>query len=111
MVEIGDMFKELEKLAVLDVEVGSQLVVSLEGVESRLNSTMVGWDTGKYLIITTPRKQGIGSKLFEGNSVIIRYIQSGIVFGFQSRILSTINNPVPLTFISYPTIVERRELR
>ena len=43
--------------------------------------------------------------------VIVRYLHSGEVLGFRSRVLEQIERPFRLTFLSYPTTVERLNLR
>ncbi len=100
-----------EKNVVLHVELGARFLITLEGMERNLWSTLIGIELGKYLIIRTPQVEGIDSLLTKDKSVQVTYFFSGTVYGFQSTVLEHIRVPSPLLFISFPTEIRKIELR
>jgi hypothetical protein len=94
------------------IPVGTPLQIELGGVLAKLNSVSVGWFPEDYLIVKKPTAGfgPIASKLYRGNSVIIRYVSNGEVFAFQSEVLGSNDSP-GLIFITYPTSVVRHNLR
>lgn len=95
----------------LQAELGTPLLLQLDGVENHLKSSLVGMEPGAFIVARTPKATGIESKLFEGNQGVVRYLWGGTVFTFQSSVLGYINQPFPLIFLSYPRVVSRVELR
>lgn len=65
----------------------------------------------KCLIIQTPNVYNPRTDYAEGDSVTVRYVDDGIVYGFRSEIISHVSNPVRLLFIELPKDVEALELR
>ena len=109
---------DLEELVINDdsgvrisAELGTQLFLQLEGVEVRLKSVLVGLDPGNYLILQLPHMSGIKTKLYPGNQVIVRYVKSGTIYGFQCNVVDYIMKPFRLLFLSYPKIVSSHNLR
>lgn len=103
--------KGSEGISVLHVELGARLLITLDGFERNLWSTLIGIELSKYLIIRTPQIDGIDALLNKGSSVRITYFFSGTVYGFQSEILEHIIMPSQLIFISFPTDIRKIELR
>ena len=96
------------------MEIGTTLKVQIEGTKSRMTSELIGVETGEYLVIKMPSVQFMGSLsslLYRGNSIIIRYMQKGTIFGFKSHISHVITNPAKLIFIEYPKRIESHDLR
>ncbi len=96
------------------MKVGTTLNIQIEGLESRLTSEVIGVEEGKYLIIRVPPLQSMGDAsnlLYEGNTVIVRYVHNGSVFAFKSRIKHFITTPAKLIFIDYPKKIESQDLR
>ncbi|MCK5545361.1 MAG: flagellar brake protein [Desulfobulbaceae bacterium] len=92
-------------------EVGNELKVEIEGVGVPLESCLVGMEED-CLIIRTPMPFGlIKHKLYKGNELIVRYLCRGTVFGFQTKIIGSITNPVRLLFLEYPKIIQQHDLR
>jgi hypothetical protein len=94
--------------------IGTEFRLQIEGVEARLTSKLVGIRSGEYLIITTPSLSqlgGVGFKLFPGNRVVVRYVDRGTVFGFETSIIEAISSPFQLIFLRAPTVVVDREIR
>jgi len=98
----------------ISIETGTQLQIEIEGVAFRFKSTLVGMEPDKYLIIKTPMAPpsiSIKVKLFRGNEIVVRYLNRGTVFGFQSKMIEAISTPIRLLFIEYPKIIEQYDLR
>ena len=96
------------------MKVGTILNIQIEGEEKRLTSELMGVVEGKYLIIRMPPLQSMGDAsnlLYEGNTVIVRYVHKGYVFAFKSRINHFITTPGKLIFIDYPEKIENQNLR
>jgi len=94
------------------VEIGVPIKVELEGIEISLQSSIVGLENDKYIIIKAPEPfSRIGHKLCKGTSLIIRYITDGTVYAFQTNIIEIINKPLSLLFVEYPKIIQRHDLR
>lgn len=96
------------------MEIGTTLKIQIEGTKSRMTSELIGVETGEYLVIKMPTVQFMGnlsSLLYKGNSIIIRYLHKGTIFGFKSYISHVITNPAKLIFIEYPKRIESHDLR
>lgn len=94
--------------------VGSSLQIGLDGVTMTLNSMSAGFIPERYIIIVHPHKENLGpitNKLFKGNNITVRYLNSGNIFAFRSTIIGAINDPFKLVFIEYPTKLVRHSLR
>jgi hypothetical protein len=99
--------------AAISAGIGTQFRLQIDGIEPRLSSTLVGIGSGEYLIVTTPGLTDAEStgKLSPGNRVVVRYLDRGSVFGFETSIIEAISTPFPLIFLKAPTLVVDREIR
>ena len=101
----------------LSIEPGTLLQIEIGGIKFRFKSELVGLQADEYLIIKTPLVPSdapfgmIKHKLFRGNDIIVRYLIGGMVYGFQSKLLGAISDPIKLLFLEYPKIVEQHDLR
>ena len=95
------------------MELNIPLQIQINGIVGRYNSQLIGMESGKYVIIKLPIKEvGNTSKfIVKGNKVIVRYMNKGTIYGFESHILKAIFNPAKLLFIKYPEKIEDRKLR
>jgi hypothetical protein len=91
---------------------GTELLVEVEGVYGHLKSELVGYRLEQYLVIRTPAgPPGLSSKLFRGNTLVIRYLEEGRAIGFQSTIIHSNVEPEPLLFLLAPKLMQERSLR
>lgn len=93
---------------------GTTLRIQINGSKARLASELIGMEDGKYLIIKMPPIYSVveaSSLIYKGNTISVRYMHKGSVFGFQSNIIDVIINPAKLIFIEYPKIVKDYDLR
>jgi len=96
----------------ISVEIGTPVKIEVQDIELPLQSSIVGLEAEKYIIIKAPEPfKRIQHKLYPGNELIIRYISNGTVFAFQTKMIETITSPIPLLFINYPQIIQQHELR
>jgi len=95
----------------LSIEPGSQLLIEFRGRDERVKSILVGMEPNEYLVVRIPEFAQFKSKLIEGNYVVVRYVSLGCVHGFRAKIMGFTQLPVPVTFLSYPQVVESINLR
>jgi len=94
----------------IDVEFASAAKV-------RTKLQIVGFETGKYLLLKQPNPRTEGSYadvLFEGNPVIVRLVlegETGECIAFKTKIRAVTNFPFRLLYLEYPQEVENRALR
>ncbi len=94
--------------------IGTTLKIQIEGAQSRLTSELMGVEEGKHLFIKMPPLQSMGDVtrvLYNGKTVIIRYLHKGAVCSFKSRISHFITAPGKLIFMDYPKKIENQNLR
>jgi hypothetical protein len=92
------------------LSLGTLLQVQFEGLGSS-RSRLVGMEMGSFLIILTPPIANIGSKLYQKNHGIVRYLFSGRVYAFRCTLLSLIKDPYRLSILTYPASIEHINLR
>lgn len=93
---------------------GQKISVESPHQEEKLWTQMVGFKRGAYLILEKPAGADVvdGMRaLCEGDSIVIRFIKDGIVYGFRTPILRTLSVPYKLLFVAYPVEVVRHSLR
>lgn len=97
----------------ISIEIGTPLQIRISGVDFNYNSTLIGMEIDKYLIIKAPAAlTGLAKqKLFRGSKILIRYLYKGSAFGFQSELMEDLYTPLKLLFVGYPEIIERHNLR
>jgi c-di-GMP-binding flagellar brake protein YcgR len=66
---------------------------------------------GKYLIVQLSDQTGRKTQLKEGEHLTVKYILSDDVFGFNSHIIRTLQDPDDLVFLEYPREVESCNIR
>ncbi|WP_461210715.1 flagellar brake protein [Desulfocurvus sp. DL9XJH121] len=93
---------------------GTQLLVSLGGLDERLKTVFVGLEKGRHFMFRTPRT-ALGTNLYDhlytGNRVVVRFLHYGHIWAFGSRIQAHVAKPHPLVFIDYPETVQTHNLR
>ncbi|MCP4114827.1 MAG: flagellar brake protein [Desulfobacteraceae bacterium] len=111
MMELDDIM-EIDQTSNIAIEIGSKLFVNIDGVDFTVNSIFVGMRVNEYMIITPPaRFSNVKSKMYPGNSILVKYLYDGTVYAFQSEIIELIFEPINIVAIQYPRLVQRQELR
>ena len=95
----------------LHIEMGCPLFMQFPDNPDRVKSHFVGMSAGAYLIVSDPGTGDAAAAAAGASQVVIRYIYRGEVLGFKSSIIAQIEKPFRLLFLSYPTAVERLNLR
>jgi hypothetical protein len=90
---------------------GQQVSLKFGMDDKQLFCICQGVSTGQFIVTQIPVAPGIDQKLTPGNSVVIRFIESGMVCGFKARILQAITMPFRLIFFNYPDSLELLNLR
>lgn len=96
------------------LEIGHELYLEVEGVQTQLRSHLVGMEPGHFLILAMPDTKipgGVGYKFAPGRPVVVRYLHRGTIFGFESLVVDSINQPARLIFMRCPRIIEERDIR
>jgi c-di-GMP-binding flagellar brake protein YcgR len=98
---------------ILNIGIGTTLQFQLgwKGRELKAAGALVGMVAEEFLIIRVPAIPGILSRLREGDPIVVRYVYSGNVYGFTSKVLTCIQKPALIVFTEYPTSVESMNLR
>jgi c-di-GMP-binding flagellar brake protein YcgR len=110
--DIDHIAADLTENGPLNIDLNTSLMVQIEAVEGYLKCQLVGVVQDNFVVITMPRSNlKIDHNLFLEKQIIVRYLNDGTLFSFQSQILDTITKPVPLMFISYPKVVSRQDIR
>ncbi len=79
--------------------------------KDKWKTKLLGYLRGEYLILMTPRINGMLVNYGGQNQMAVRYMCEGSVFGFQTTIFRTIGSPLNLTFLKYPSRIEEISLR
>jgi len=96
----------------INIELGSELLVELEGEGVKFKSVLVGLKPDDYLIVRSPDLQYIRNQIYEGSRIIARCVHSGSVYGFRSKIVCNLVHPaVRLLILEYPRRVESVNIR
>lgn len=108
---LGKIPEESNQVTQVYIEIGSRVLIEIEGGDERIESIFVGQEPNKYLIVQAPTSSDVISTFTEDNYVIVRYIIIGARHSFHSRILGCATKPYPVVFLSYPQFVESVNLR
>ena len=96
----------------LELEVGACVLVEIEGLRRSFKARCLGWDCGRFVLVTFPARPEIRDHLYQDRGLILRYLQEdGVLHGFHSSVDSVLYKPERLLFARYPQSVERLSLR
>ncbi len=95
----------------LDVGLGTRMLLRTGGVKADIKSELIGVSRNEFLIVKAPMIPGMRNMFTGGETVVVRYLSEGTIFGFHSTMLLSQMKPVPLLFLEYPYQVEKIELR
>jgi HD-GYP domain-containing protein (c-di-GMP phosphodiesterase class II)/c-di-GMP-binding flagellar brake protein YcgR len=94
----------------LKAGLGTLASIQSELSDRKAKSIVIGMEREDFIIlrISNPADAQI---LQVGTPVVIRYIYAGEAYGFEAEILEMVQNPAPLPIITYPSRVEKLNLR
>ncbi len=98
----------------VSLEVGSEVTLDIAKVCTRIKCEFIGMSLQHYIIIKIVNPDihtKIQRSLAPETSVTIRCLQDGIVYAFVSTVISTLNAPDKLIFITYPSSVMEKAVR
>lgn len=90
---------------------GTEVSIQLVDSEGRFKSILVGMQPDQYLIVQFPAASSVSQSLHDGMDLILRYVHFGSVYGCIVTLRGLIRKPLPLLFLTYPTQIQRIELR
>ena len=94
------------------LEIGIKLLIDFEGLAVSFQSTLIGIEHGKYLLLKAPVPFGrIDHDLFKVEDLVLKSLYKGTIYAFRSKLLGMISKPSKLMFIEYPRKIEHHELR
>ncbi|BBD08321.1 flagellar brake protein [Desulfovibrio ferrophilus] len=100
--------------SIYNITPGTQLLVTLAGLDERLKTSFIGLERKRYFIFKTPKRKihnGIYDYLYSGNEAKISFLYEGNIWGFASRIQAYTATPHPLVFVDFPSAIESHNLR
>lgn len=104
-----DKVKSLKhRLSLIDGEIFS---LQIGKDTERFFSHYCGVSHDRFLIVEVKEGKSIQGRLMAGNTVTVRFVSDGTVFGFVSKIILYITKPFHLIFLTYPDEIETLELR
>jgi hypothetical protein len=96
----------------LHLEMGTPMMLHLEGMDAQVRTVFVGMEVGKYFILSLPRMSDFEDLLWPGNQAVLRYINAGKVYGFETKVLAMFYKvPIRALYLAYPPQVEILNLR
>lgn len=107
-------------LSHLVIAAGNVVAIQRVGEETRVRAEVLGAVPDAYIALRyacgSPRSRAAGFlNLRAEDSLILRFVHEGVVYGFRTAISRLVTDPEPLVFVRYPRFVEqvsmRRELR
>ena len=95
----------------LNIELASDLLLQFKGVKGFFPSYLIGMKPDVFLIIKSPTIITTEDLLSEGSSLVVRYTFLGDVHRFKTEVLGSNHEPFKVTYLSYPSVVEKIEFR
>jgi hypothetical protein len=109
-----DSIENMLRKRTFSISNGTPLSIEIQGIVFKLKSVVIGNVINEYLIIGMPNVSNLNTiktKLLKGNTVVVRYLEGGTIFGFESKILGWVIEPKKLILIGYPELVTTHDLR
>jgi c-di-GMP-binding flagellar brake protein YcgR len=95
----------------LDRLCGQQVSITLGHEDRQYFCNCRGVCSDRFVMVQTPPDPDIQKKLETGEPAVIRFVESGMVCGFKTRINKAITFPFRLIFFDYPDNLEVVNLR
>ncbi|VAX19176.1 hypothetical protein MNBD_NITROSPINAE02-607 [hydrothermal vent metagenome] len=113
--EINDFFNESERVGEyvqkdqINIPVGGICII--QAGKSRYRSIFRGSDFPRYAFMDMPIVNGKPVTLGHHEECIIRFQNSGIVYGFETEVVKQYSRPIPMWVLNYPGNMEKVSLR
>jgi len=94
------------------IELGTHLQIEIEGKHPLFHCEMIGMEVERYIIVKlresdAPMLKALGNQ----QNFIVKYLYKHSVLGFHSSVISIIDQPEMLAFITYPEKIENYNMR
>ena len=83
----------------------------LKGRRIKTAAAFVGLKGERFVLTEPPMISGQPLFSAAGTPCVVRFLDRGVIFGFESRVAYVQYNPAPLLYLDYPEAVERINLR
>ena len=104
--------QSLIKAKKINVDFGTSIIVNVDGVNTTLNSTLIGMEEDNFLIITPPVPfNTVKDKLQTGTMLVLKFFHKGVVYAFQAKIKNIITTAPKFLVVEYPKIIQDFSLR
>jgi hypothetical protein len=86
-------------------------LLAMETIKSKWSTVLIGSRPQRYIVLEVPKVNGLPIVLDEQSQWSVTFINKGQIISFASGVLSTINRPYALAFMSWPEKVSISNLR
>lgn len=93
------------------LSIGQDLLLQFPYSPEKFKSKFVGRYENDFLIVQLPLSPGIRDRILDGNSLVVRYVEGGAVYGFVATILGHALKPRATLFLTVPIEVDTVSLR
>lgn len=90
---------------------GLEMMIELQGWGKRFKTLLLGFERGQYLIVRPPQQRLLLDSLAPRSTLTVRWIENGVIHGFQTQVGHLMFKPYKLLFLDYPYAVESIRLR
>ena len=101
----------MEFTTLLRVRMLLQLAFPSQRQHALCAARLLGWSDHNFLLTELPFSDGRAIEFRPGNPCIVRFVESGRVFGFRTETIRGQFAPVPLLFVTFPREIEELCLR
>ncbi len=96
----------------LFIELGTSLLLETEDSSDPADGELIGMHVGDYLIIRLLQNSWVDHPSSNGEKYLnVKYLRSGEIFGFRSRVVLALDVPDSILFIDYPEEVTSCDIR
>ncbi len=96
----------------LAMNIGQELEIEFDAIDSALESTLVGMIPDHFLIMTAPSHFIVtDTKPRAGQVVVVKFKHIERLFLFRTRICRVLENPRHLLFVDYPSVIHYHDIR
>jgi CheY-like chemotaxis protein len=96
----------------LALNIGQELEIEFDAIDSGLESTLVGMIPDQFLIMTVPSHFIVtDTKPRAGQTIVVKFKHLERLFLFRTRICRVLENPRHLLFVDYPSVIHYHDIR
>ncbi len=109
---VNDTQSKSNGLPNLSIVPGTPVALDFASGFKKVKSTLLGYSKGDALIVRLPLITGIEKLSRVGETVVVRFIWKGVVFGFTTTIVDRhVRGPLHVLFLEWPAESEKLCLR